>query len=276
MRDAPLEELIENIDIGGPTMIRAAAKNCQDVAVVTSPDDYAAIIEELRASGSSCSRETHWSLAKQAFATTAAYDRAVSPRSAEIPPTGDPLPAMLDIRAPRKARAALRRKSASIGGALCDRQCRNRRRRAASWQGAFLQQSGRSGRRLAVDRRVRRAGVGHHQAHQSVRLRGSGDAGRKLPPRASKPIRFRPTVECWRSIASVDGETAAEIAKMFIEAIAAPGYSEEALRILGAKRNLRLLRVTAAAARNWWSNRSAEGFWRRRRTSIAYPARRRR
>src|SRR5580704_4983961 len=47
-KDAPLEELIENIDIGGPTMIRAAAKNYQDVAVVTSPADYPSIIDELR------------------------------------------------------------------------------------------------------------------------------------------------------------------------------------------------------------------------------------
>ncbi len=47
-KDAPLEELIENIDIGGPTMIRAAAKNWQDVAVVTSPEDYDAIVAELR------------------------------------------------------------------------------------------------------------------------------------------------------------------------------------------------------------------------------------
>src|SRR5438128_784269 len=99
-QDAPLEELIENIDIGGPTMIRAAAKNWQDVAVVTSPDDYAAISEELRAHGA-LSRETHWRLAKKAFAATAAYDRAVANRLAEIPPTGDLLPSTLDIRAPR-------------------------------------------------------------------------------------------------------------------------------------------------------------------------------
>src|SRR5277367_6034748 len=59
-KDAPLEELIENIDIGGPTMIRAAAKNWQDVAVVTSPADYAAIADELRASKGSLSKETHW------------------------------------------------------------------------------------------------------------------------------------------------------------------------------------------------------------------------
>jgi len=100
-RDASLEELIENIDIGGPTMIRAAAKNWQDVAVVTSPADYAAIIEELRAGGGSLCEETQWRLAKKAFATTAAYDRAVSLRLSEIPPTGDVLPATLDIRAPR-------------------------------------------------------------------------------------------------------------------------------------------------------------------------------
>src|SRR5437879_8677795 len=99
--DATLEELIENIDIGGPTMIRAAAKNWQDVAVVTSPADYAALAEELRASEGSLSPDTHWRLAKQAFAATAAYDRAVSARLAEIPPTGDVLPAILDIRAPR-------------------------------------------------------------------------------------------------------------------------------------------------------------------------------
>src|ERR1700689_698456 len=57
--DAPLEELIENIDIGGPTMIRAAAKNYQDVAVVTSAGDYAALIDEMKATGGELSSETH-------------------------------------------------------------------------------------------------------------------------------------------------------------------------------------------------------------------------
>src|SRR5579863_5637592 len=101
-KDAPLEELIENIDIGGPTMIRAAAKNWQDVAVVTAASDYAAIIAELKGSGGVLTADTHWRLAKKAFATTAAYDRAVSARLAEIPPNGDVLPAILDIRASRR------------------------------------------------------------------------------------------------------------------------------------------------------------------------------
>src|SRR5208282_6015509 len=68
------------IDIGGPSMIRSAAKNFQDVAVVTSPADYGAIAEELAASGGalSLSTETKWRLAQKAFATTAAYDSAIA------------------------------------------------------------------------------------------------------------------------------------------------------------------------------------------------------
>src|SRR5580704_17516441 len=75
----PLSELIENIDIGGPTLIRAAAKNYQDVAVVVSPDAYAAILEELRAKGA-LAQDTHWRLAKKAFRTTAEYDAGISAR----------------------------------------------------------------------------------------------------------------------------------------------------------------------------------------------------
>src|SRR6516165_8787512 len=72
---AHLEELIENIDIGGPTMLRAAAKNYQDVAVVVSSADYPALVEEMRRAGN-LSRETKWRLAKKAFRTTADYDAA--------------------------------------------------------------------------------------------------------------------------------------------------------------------------------------------------------
>src|ERR1700738_4291010 len=73
-----LEELIENIDIGGPSMIRSAAKNFQDVAIVTRPADYEAVAEELTKSGGRLSLETKWRLAQKAFATTAAYDSAIA------------------------------------------------------------------------------------------------------------------------------------------------------------------------------------------------------
>src|ERR1035437_5229135 len=80
------EELIENIDIGGPSMIRSAAKNFQDVAVVTSPADYGAIAEEMARSGGalSLSMETKWRLAQKAFATTAAYDSAIALTPAQV------------------------------------------------------------------------------------------------------------------------------------------------------------------------------------------------
>src|SRR5207247_1300620 len=76
--DVHFEELIENIDIGGPSMIRSAAKNFQDVAVVTSPADYDAIAEELAKSSGELSLATKWRLAQKAFATTAAYDSAIA------------------------------------------------------------------------------------------------------------------------------------------------------------------------------------------------------
>src|SRR5437588_2503952 len=72
------DELIENIDIGGPSMIRSAAKNFHDVAVVTSPADYDAIADEMARSKGELSSETKWRLAQKAFATTAAYDSAIA------------------------------------------------------------------------------------------------------------------------------------------------------------------------------------------------------
>ncbi len=97
-----MHELIENIDIGGPTLIRAAAKNYQDVAVVTSPDDYPGILQELHECQGALSEGTLWRLAQKAFTVTAAYDRAISTRLASIgSEEGSGLPAFLDIRAPR-------------------------------------------------------------------------------------------------------------------------------------------------------------------------------
>jgi phosphoribosylaminoimidazolecarboxamide formyltransferase/IMP cyclohydrolase len=72
------EEVIENIDIGGPAMVRSASKNYNDVAVVTSPAQYGEVLDELRNYNGSLTLETRKRLAAAAFARTAAYDRAVS------------------------------------------------------------------------------------------------------------------------------------------------------------------------------------------------------
>src|SRR6185503_18244237 len=71
-------DIVENIDIGGPSMVRSAAKNFEDVAIVTSVADYAAVAEELAAGDGNLSLATRWRLARAAFATTAAYDAGIA------------------------------------------------------------------------------------------------------------------------------------------------------------------------------------------------------
>ncbi len=76
--DCTLEEAIENIDIGGPAMIRSAAKNFEGVAVIVDPMDYSLVLSEMRESNGHISVETTFMLAKKAFLTTSRYDRAIS------------------------------------------------------------------------------------------------------------------------------------------------------------------------------------------------------
>jgi phosphoribosylaminoimidazolecarboxamide formyltransferase/IMP cyclohydrolase len=76
--DCTLEDAIENIDIGGPTMVRAAAKNYHHVAIVTDPADYAQLTRELESSSGAVGAETRVALAKKAFSHTAEYDGAIS------------------------------------------------------------------------------------------------------------------------------------------------------------------------------------------------------
>ncbi len=76
--DCALDTAIENIDIGGPTMIRAAAKNHADVAVIVDPSDYASIIAELNTNNSTLSQQTRFNLALKSFEHTASYDTAIA------------------------------------------------------------------------------------------------------------------------------------------------------------------------------------------------------
>jgi len=76
--DCSLEDAIENIDIGGPTMLRSAAKNNRDVTVVVNHNDYAAVLEEMNSSDGAVSRETNFKLAVKVYQHTAAYDGAIS------------------------------------------------------------------------------------------------------------------------------------------------------------------------------------------------------
>jgi phosphoribosylaminoimidazolecarboxamide formyltransferase/IMP cyclohydrolase len=72
------EDAIENIDIGGPSMVRSAAKNHHDVTVLVDPADYTAVLDEMRGAGGAVSVETNTRLARKAFQTTAHYDGAIA------------------------------------------------------------------------------------------------------------------------------------------------------------------------------------------------------
>lgn len=83
-RGCSFDEAIENIDIGGPSMIRAGAKNYKYVTVVVDPDDYPRVIENMKANGGETSEDLRFYLAKKVFALTAEYDRAIFTYLSEI------------------------------------------------------------------------------------------------------------------------------------------------------------------------------------------------
>jgi phosphoribosylaminoimidazolecarboxamide formyltransferase/IMP cyclohydrolase len=239
---AALDELIENIDIGGPTMIRAAAKNYQDVAVVVSPADYASILDEMRLSSGCLSVETKWALAKKAFRTTADYDAAITARLAQVGADAAALPAELAVRAPRlmdlrygenphQSAALYGRKGAGVAGAeqLQGKELsyNNLVDLDAAWQLACEF----SGPAVAIIKHTNPCGC----AEQDTLAEAYRKALECDPVSA-----FGGVIGVNREI---DEETAREMAKLFVEAIAAPGYSEAALAVFASKKNLRLMRV---------------------------------
>jgi phosphoribosylaminoimidazolecarboxamide formyltransferase / IMP cyclohydrolase len=241
--DAPLEELIESIDIGGPTMIRSAAKNWQDVAIVTSPGDYQPILAELHAHRA-LSRETKWKLAKQAFQITADYDRSISARLAQVDVVAEALPAVLDIRVPRR---------------MSLRYGENPHQQAALYATGTTGIAGAEqlhGPELSYNNLVDLDAcwqlVGEFSRPASAIIKHTNPAG--CAEQSSLVEAWRKALECDPVSAfgcvvgfnrEIDPATAAEVAKLRVEAIAAPAYSDAALKILGAKKNVRLVRVTS-------------------------------
>ena len=249
--------LIENIDIGGPSMVRSAAKNFRDVAIVTRVADYTALGEELRQSGGSLSLATRWRLAQQAFATTAAYDSAIAATLEAIPEVGDPeaavaldttrLPGALRIHLPLAMplrygenphqRAALYADGTKTGIAGAEQlqgkelSFNNLVDLDACW--ALAQEFAEPA--VAIIKHTNPCG-----AATGATIREAYEKALAADPVSA----FGGVIGINRT---VDGEAAAEIAKLFTEAIAAPEFTQEALAIFAAKKNLRLLRVTAAA-----------------------------
>ena len=118
MSGADRDTIIENIDIGGPSMVRSAAKNHADVAIVTDPADYAALHRTSSTSNGGTTLEFRKKLAAKAFALTAAYDSTISQWFA-FADQGERFPATWTSRQHIEDAAPLRRESAPAGGTLC-------------------------------------------------------------------------------------------------------------------------------------------------------------
>ena len=261
---APFDACVEQIDIGGPTMVRAAAKNHPAVAVVTSPDHYDDVTAAVREGGFTLAARRR--LAAEAFAHTAAYDAAVSTwlaaqveadgavntaDAADGTDSGEPaaLPAYVGVGYERLAglrygenphqRAAVYRTAGASGGVAGARQLHGK---AMSYNNytdtdAAVRAAYDHGQAVTV-------AVVKHANPCGIAVSAAGDvaeAHRKA--HACDPVSAYGGVIATN--ATVTAEMARQIKPIFTEVVAAPAFDEEAVEILSTKKNLRLLVVEA-------------------------------
>ncbi|HEY1767324.1 MAG TPA: bifunctional phosphoribosylaminoimidazolecarboxamide formyltransferase/IMP cyclohydrolase [Terracidiphilus sp.] len=246
-------EIIENIDIGGPSMVRSAAKNFEDVAIVTAASDYAALTQELAANNGSLGRETRWRLARHAFALTAAYDSAIAGTLANMaeakaeagtsPAFPDPLHVSYPLASPLRYgenphQAAALYTDGSGTGVAGAKQLQGKELSYnnlvdldACWDLAqeFTEPM------VAIIKHTNPCGAA---------------TGASVLEAYTRALSTDP-VSAFGSVIGVNREideaAAEEMAKLFVEAIAAPGFTTGALARFATKKNLRLVVVKPAA-----------------------------
>src|SRR4051812_43791745 len=234
------EEVIENIDIGGPTMIRAAAKNHAFTAVVVSPESYDAVLEELRASDGVLSMPTREHLAGEAFALTARYDTAIARWFAE---KGEDFPPLF-VRAFEKIvdlpygenphqRAAYYQQVGARMHVLS--MVRQHHGKQLSFNNLLDLDSARG---LAYDFEVPSCAIVKHNNPCGAAI-GRNPLEAYQRAFASDPVSAFGGVIAFNR--PIDAELAEGISQQFAEVIFAPGYDDEALEILSRKENVRIL-----------------------------------
>lgn len=246
-------ELIENIDIGGPSMVRSAAKNFQSVGVITDPSDYAAIAMELKLKGE-LSLPTRLALARKAFARTARYDGEIATELERLTANGNVGIGPLEML-PERIHIALERKQAMRYG-------ENPHQSAALYIPAGAPASGVAGAKQLQGKEL--------SYNNLVDLDAAWELAREFREPAAIIIKHNnpcgtaqqsslreayvralacDPVSAFGSVIAfnraVDGETAEEVAKLFVECIVAPAYDAGALEKLATKKNLRLLELSS-------------------------------
>jgi phosphoribosylaminoimidazolecarboxamide formyltransferase/IMP cyclohydrolase len=243
--DCSLDEAIENIDVGGPSMLRAAAKNYRGVAVLTDPADYAPLLAELDSNAGVVAESTRFALAKKAFAHTAAYDTAISRYLA----AGEEFPPRLALDFERvqvlrygenpHQRAAFYRDAAPSSAGLANfRQL----------QGRELSYNNLADADAAWDC------VSSFDAPACVIVKHANPCGVALGENAlaayQKALATDPVSAFGGIIAlnvTLDEAAARAIGEIFVEVLIAPEFHPEALAALAAKPNVRVLQVPLGA-----------------------------
>jgi len=265
-KGAPFAEVVENIDIGGPSMIRSAAKNAESVAVVVEPSDYKMVLAELQQK-----REVHESTRKRlqarAFAHTAAYDSAIAgylseQGAGESFAESPPLPEYRRIQALRYGENPHQR--AAFYAALPPPK-EPTLAAAKQLQGKELSYNnildGSSALEALKEHAQGAAGrpavvVVKHTNPCGVARAGSIVEAYRLARDADPISAFGGVVALTHA---VDGPTASAIAETFLEAVIAPGFDKAALDILKSKKSLRLLEVPLLGeARDTWTQEARE------------------
>lgn len=248
---APFDDVIEQIDIGGPALVRAAAKNFESVGVVVGPDAYDDVVSELRAGGA-LSRATRLALARRAFEHTASYDAAISAWFAEqtAAPADDELPERITTSLRRRAtlrygenphqRGALYAADGSPGPLGGADVLQGKEMSFNNWLDAeaarALASSLERGRPAAVI-------VKHHNPCGVA----VGDTLAAAYERALDCDR----VSAFGGIVAFNGEVdqaaALAMSAVFTEVVVAPAFSDGALALFAQKTNLRVVRAPLAA-----------------------------
>ncbi len=241
-----LEDAIENIDIGGPTMLRSAAKNYPDVTVLVDSADYAQVLDEMKAADGAVSAATNFALAVKVFQHTAAYDGAISnylgarltDTVAEYPPTFT-----LQVKKAQDLRYGENPHQTAafyVEGRITEPCVSN----ALQLQGKELSFNNIIDLDAAIET------VKEFEQSAAVIIKHTNPCGVALadsPLDAYLKARECDPVSAFGGIVgfnrTVDAATANELTSTFLEAVIAPGYSEEALAIFTAKKNVRVMQV---------------------------------
>lgn len=264
--ECSLEDAIENIDIGGPTMLRSSAKNHKDVTVIVDPSDYTVVLAEMKANNNVVSYDTKFTLAKKVFAHTAQYDGAITNYLTSLGEdkahtTRSAYPQTLNLHFDKVQEmrygenphqsAAFYRDLKAVDGALANYK---------QLQGKELSYNN------IADSDAAWECVKSFKESACVIVKHANPCGVAVAPTPfdaySKALQTDPTSAFGGIIAfnrELDGKAAEIVAKQFVEVLIAPSFTAEAKAIFAAKQNVRLLEIALGSEVNQYDVKRVGG-----------------